>query len=252
MTVSFGGLTLDWLGYATVRIESEDGTVVYLDPGRYSVLDDYDGSDGSSASATSGDTSPLGDGDAVLVTHDHHYDSDGVRRVANDDATVVAYEAVDATNVERDVDPVEDLPYDTRRVGETESFSVAGVDVRTLPAYNDPDGPHVDVSGEPHHPRSFGVGFSLTVDGVTLLWPGDSDVIDEHEDFDPDVFVPPIGGSFTMDRHGAADLAEALDPELTFPVHYDTFEALETDSRSFAADVASRSVPVVLDGPDDY
>jgi L-ascorbate metabolism protein UlaG (beta-lactamase superfamily) len=55
-----------------------------------------------------------------------------------------------------------------------------------------------------------------------------------------------------MDRHSAADLAETLDPELTVPVHYDTFEALETDSHSFAADVASRSVPVVLDGPDDY
>lgn len=234
MTVSFAGLTVDWLGYATVRIEAADGTVVYLDPGRYGVLDEYDARDGS----------------AVLVTHDHHYSSDGVRRVAGDDATVIAYEAVDASNVDRDVEPVEDLPYDTRRVGESESFSVAGLDAASVPAYNDPDGPHVDVSGDPYHPRGFGVGYHLTVDGVDVFWPGDTDVLEEHADLDVDLFLPPIGGSFTMDRHGAADLAERLDPGLTYPVHYNTFEALETDSRSFAADVASRGCPVVLDEPE--
>ncbi|PSQ48138.1 hydrolase, partial [Halobacteriales archaeon SW_6_65_15] len=45
----------------------------------------------------------------------------------------------------------------------------------------------------------------------------------------------------------AADLAEAMDPDLVLPVHYNTFEALETDSGAFAADVAGRGVPVVLD-----
>jgi L-ascorbate metabolism protein UlaG (beta-lactamase superfamily) len=52
-----------------------------------------------------------------------------------------------------------------------------------------------------------------------------------------------------MDRHEAAALAEAMDPDLVVPIHYDTFEALETDAEAFAADVASRGVPVVLDEP---
>jgi len=50
-----------------------------------------------------------------------------------------------------------------------------------------------------------------------------------------------------MDRHGAAVLAAALDPDLVVPIHYNTFEALEADSRAFAADVAGRGVPVALD-----
>jgi L-ascorbate metabolism protein UlaG (beta-lactamase superfamily) len=50
-----------------------------------------------------------------------------------------------------------------------------------------------------------------------------------------------------MNRHEAADLAETMDPDLVLPIHYNTFAALEADSGEFAADVAKRGVPVVLD-----
>jgi L-ascorbate metabolism protein UlaG (beta-lactamase superfamily) len=50
-----------------------------------------------------------------------------------------------------------------------------------------------------------------------------------------------------MDRHDAAGLAEDMDPDLVLPIHYNTFPDLEADSGAFAADVAKRSVPVVLD-----
>ncbi|PSQ15733.1 hydrolase [Halobacteriales archaeon QS_8_69_26] len=232
MTVRHDGLSVDWLGYATVRIAGEDA-VVYLDPGRYGVLDDYEARDG----------------DLVCVTHDHHYDSDGIERVAAPDATVLVYEDVTPEAIDRDVAPVEDLPYDVDVVGEgaSRSFGDLGVEVETYPAYNHEDGPHTDGSGCPYHPRGFGCGYRVTVDGVPAFWPGDSDVLDRHEEVDASLFLPPIGGSFTMDRREAADLAARLDPDLTLPVHYDTFEALETDSGAFAADVAARGVPVVLD-----
>jgi L-ascorbate metabolism protein UlaG (beta-lactamase superfamily) len=82
---------------------------------------------------------------------------------------------------------------------------------------------------------------------VTVFWPGDTDVLEGHDRLDVSLFCPPIGGAFTMDRHEAADLAAALYPDLVCPVHYDTFEAIETNARAFASDVASRGVPVVLD-----
>jgi L-ascorbate metabolism protein UlaG (beta-lactamase superfamily) len=50
-----------------------------------------------------------------------------------------------------------------------------------------------------------------------------------------------------MDRHEAAALAAEMRPQLVVPVHYNTFEALETDDRGFAADVAAAGVPVALD-----
>lgn len=236
MTVRHDGLVASWLGYATLRLESPAATV-YLDPGRYGVLDGY----------------AARDGDLVCVTHDHHYDPDGIDRVAREDATVVVFEGIDSHRIDRDVARVADLPYEVRRVDDAADIAVGDVIVRTVPAYNEPDGPRTTETGDPFHPKGLGCGFHLTLPspdregGVRILWPGDTDVLDGHAELDVSLFCPPIGGSFTMDRREAAKLAAAMAPDLVLPIHYDTFEALETDSGAFAADVAGRGVPVVLD-----
>ncbi len=254
MTVRHDGLTLDWLGYATLRIEGEDATV-YADPGRYGTLDGSWAEQYGGADHPSPDAYDAQDGDVVLVTHDHHYDSDGVRRVADDDATVLVYEAVDADrinadsgeNTGRDVEPPAALPYDVRRVAYGDDLSVAGVDVEVVPGYNREDGPRADDDGNAVHPYGFGCGFLVDVDDTTCFWPGDSDVVEEHEGLDVSLLAPSIARSFTMDRHDAAGLAADLDPDLVLPVHYNTFPDLRSDSAAFAADVAKEGVPVVLD-----
>ena len=247
MTVRHDGFAVDWFGYATVRIESPDGFVAYLDPGRYGVLTGEWAPDTEGVGHPEGEAYRAEDGDLVCVTHDHHYDSDGVERVAGEDATVVAYEAVDAGNVDREVAPVEELPYDVERVAYGDSATVGPATVTAVPAYNDPDGPHTRSTGEPYHPEGFGCGFLVDAAGTSVLWPGDSDVIDEQRGLEPSLLLPPIGGSFTMDREEAAEFAADLDPDLVLPIHYNTFDALETDSGAFAASVARRGIPVVLD-----
>jgi len=255
MTVRHDGLTVDWLGYATTRIEAPDGTVVYTDPGRYGSLDGTWEEQYGGVPHPSGPAYDARDGDVVLVTHNHHYDSDGIRRVASEDATVLVYEGVDADeintddtgeNTGRDVDPVEELSYDVRRVAYGDSLSVAGVDVDVIEAYNREDGPRADEDGNVTHPRGLGCGFRFDVDGTAVFWTGDSDAVEEHRDLDVSLFVPSIAQSFTMDRHEAADLAEDLDPDLVVPIHYNTFEDLRANSKAFAGDVASHSIPVAL------
>ncbi|MEF8853582.1 MAG: MBL fold metallo-hydrolase [Haloarculaceae archaeon] len=249
MTVRHDGLELDWLGYATLRIAGEDATV-YTDPGRYGTLDGTWADQYGGADHPSPDPYDARDGDLVLVTHDHHYDSDGVRRVASEDATVLVYEAVDAERINaggRDVEVPEDLPYDVERVSYGDYLSVAGVDVEVVPGYNREDGPRADEEGNVTHPYGFGCGFHVAVDGTPCFWPGDSDVVDEHDGLDVSLLAPSIAQSFTMDRHDAADLAADLDPDLVLPIHYNTFPDLRSDSAAFAAAVAKRGVPVVLD-----
>jgi len=231
MPINHSGLSVSWLGYATVRIETDGGYVVYLDPGRHGVLDGYDPNDG----------------DLVCVTHNHHYDTDGIRSVAGDDATLVAFEGINTHRIDRAVERPADLPCDVRCVDGESDILVDDVVVRTTAAYNEPDGPHVRPGGEPYHPEGFGCGFHVTLDGTSVYWPGDTDVLDGHDRLEVDVFCPPIGGAFTMDRHAAAALAEALDPELVVPVHYDTFDAIETDAEAFAEDCRSRGVRAVLE-----
>ena len=258
--VDHDGIRADWLGYATLRLAAPatagtDSTVVYCDPGRYGVLSGEwppEGSGDGGAHHPAGPAVAPRDGDLICVTHDHHYDPDGIRRVASKDATVLLFEGINTHRIDRDVERPADLPFECRRVDSEADLAVGPVIVRTTAAYNDPDGPHVRSNGKPYHLEGFGCGFHLTLpspartDGVRVYWPGDTDVLAGHAELDVSLFCPPIGGSFTMDRHAAADLAAAMDPELVLPIHYNTFPALETDARAFVADVASRGVPVVL------
>ncbi|ESS06207.1 MAG: putative Zn-dependent hydrolase [uncultured archaeon A07HB70] len=239
------GLTVRWLGYATTRA-SDGETTVYTDPGRYGVLEGTWEPPAPGAAHPSGPPYDARDGDVVLVTHDHHWDPDGVRRVAAADAALVVYDGVDAARAGREPPP-EALPYDVVRVGERETTTVRGVTVTTVPAYNDPDGPHVRESGDPVHPRGFGVGVRFVLDGTPVYWTGDSDRVPEQDGLDVSVLLPTICGDVAMDEAGALDLVRALAPDVVCPVHYDTLGLLRADSGAFARDVAKAGVPVVLD-----
>jgi L-ascorbate metabolism protein UlaG (beta-lactamase superfamily) len=248
MTVEHADLTVDWLGYATIRIESAD-TVVYIDPGRYGVLTGEWTADSESAAAAhppARDYRPE-DGDVVFLTHVHHYDPDGIERVASQDATIVASEGIDVHQTDRTDTRLADLPYEVRTVGTEAEGAVDDVLFWAVEAYNEPDGPHTRADGTPYHPEGFGCGYLIEIEGTRVFFPGDSDVLDGHEALDVSLFMPPIGGTFTMDRREAADLAEAMEPDRVVPVHYNTFAALEADSAAFVADLRERGVAVTLD-----
>jgi len=238
MTVRYDEFTVEWLGYATARLEPAGGPVAYTDPGRYGVLDDY----------------WARDGDLVVVTHDHHYAPAGIRSVAADHATIVIYDAVDPAGIARDVESVESLAadYDVVRVDDEARVDVdtpaGAVTLWSVPAHNDPEGPNAGPDGSVVHPPGFGCGFLLALGGRTAFWPGDSDALDGFAELDVSIFLANIGGGgLVSDRHAAADLVEELDPDLVVPIHYDTFERLEADGEAFAGDVAARSIPVALD-----
>ncbi|WP_348608972.1 MBL fold metallo-hydrolase [Halobaculum rarum] len=254
MTVRHDDLRVTWYGYATARIESEDGTVAYTDPGRYGVLSGEwtppgGGNPKEAAHPRATDHRPM-DADLVVVTHDHHYDSEGIERVAADDATVVVYEGVDAAGIDRDAKPVDELPFEVVRVGEADHVAVDGVgDVWSMPAYNEADGPHADDDGSVPHPKGLGVGYRFTVgsEGTSVFWPGDSDALAAFAELDVSLFLANLSGSVCMSGPEAAALAERMDPDLVVPIHYNTQAFLEADSAAFASDVAKRAIPVALD-----
>ncbi|MFA9501183.1 MBL fold metallo-hydrolase [Natrinema sp. H-ect1] len=220
MTVTYEGLEFERPGHASVRIETDDGTVIYVDPW---------------GEVLAGEPA---DGDVVFVTHDDmdHYDAAAIEAVAGPDVTVAAYEEIDTSDLAFDV---VDLPYE----GEA---TVDGIDVRTVPAYNDPTGDHVDEDGKPFHADGEVIGVVLALEGTTVFFPSDTDFLPHHESVTADVFVPPIGGHFTMDRHEAAAFARSVEPELVLPEHYDTFDPIETDAETFADDLEADGIRVEL------
>lgn len=220
MSVQHGELTFERLGHASVRIETTDGLVVYIDPWN-EVLEDE----------------PR-DGDVVFVTHDDfdHYDPAGIAAVASADADVVVYEAVDTADLDREV---MSIAYDG-------SLTVRGISVEAVPAYNQRDGAHVDEDGEPFHAEREVIGLMLGFNDSSVYFTSDTDFLSAHNHIEATVFIPPIGGHFTMDRHEAANFAESVGAELVLPVHYDTFDAIETDAEAFVEDVESRGLNAEL------
>lgn len=220
MSVTYEGLQFERLGHASVRIETDDGTVIYIDPWT-EIFDE----------------TPK-DGDIVIVTHDDfdHYDPEGIEAVASSDATIAIYDDVDTSDLERDVMT---LPYEG-------DATVDDIDVETIPAYNCSDGDHVDEDGNPFHADGEVIGLLMRINGVSVFYPSDTDFLDHHESVTADVFIPPIGGHFTMDRHEAADFARSVNPDLILPVHYDTFEPIETDQQAFADELEADGYRVEL------
>lgn len=222
MRVEHAGLAFSRPGHATVRIETQAGRVVYLDPFSEILTD-----------------RPR-DGDYVLVSHDDwdHYDPDGIEAVAKADATVVAFEAIDTS----------DLEYEVITVGEGETVTVDDLSVTGTPAYNEPDGPHLRPTGEPYHPRGTVIGFLVDIDETTVWYPSDTDALDDHTTITADVVIPPIGGRPTMDRHEAAQLLRDINPALVLPVHYnsDIVDDIETDPQAFKRDLEPHGIRVEL------
>ncbi|MDY6817676.1 MAG: MBL fold metallo-hydrolase [Halobacteriales archaeon] len=221
MAATYAGLTFERLGHASVRIETDEGYVVYIDP--WSEVMDGE----------------PGDADLVIVTHDDfdHYDPTGIDAVTTAGTTVVAYDGIDTAELSEPV----------QAIGMREGMTVDGIEIETLPAYNKPDGPHVDDDGAPFHAEGEVIGVLLTIDETTVYFTSDTDFLEaELADVTADVFIPPIGGHYTMDRHEAAAFAEQLEPSLVLPVHYDTFAAIETDAEAFKADLEDDGIDVKL------
>ena len=217
MAVQHGDLSLTRLGHASVRIETDAGLVVYIDPWS-AVIEER----------------PQ-DGDVVFVTHDDpdHYDPDAIDAVATDSAEIVVYDRVDTAALDRAVTPL----------AAGGSLTVAGIDVAAVPAHNRPDGDHVDEDGRPFHAECEVIGLRLDVAGTTVYFASDTDFLPAHDGVRADLFMPPIGGHYTMDWREAADFAESVGPALVLPVHYD---AAETDAEAFVAELADRGISAVL------
>lgn len=220
MSVDYNGVTFELIGHGSVRITGGDGTVIYIDPWSEVLA-----------------TEPH-DADIVLVTHDDpdHYDVDAIDAVSSATTVVAAYEAVNTFDLGREAI---ELPYEG-------TVSVDGLDVRTVPAYNDPDGTHVDESGRPFHADGEVIGLHFTIDGMTFYYPSDTDFNPHQNSIETDVFLPPIGGHFTMDRHEAARFVRSIEPQLVLPVHYGTFEKVETDAEAFVEELREDGFTVEL------
>lgn len=199
---------------SAIRIQGENGTVIYLDPFRLT------------------DDEAAHDADIVLITHAHydHCSPDDIARVAGKHTTLVAPKSMEP-EVAGFADAIEAAGLHFMQAGG--HLELQGIAIDAVGAYN------VEPERLGMHPRANGwLGYELTVDSVRFYAAGDTDQNPDNEHVVCDVAFVPIGGTYTCDPHQAAAFVNTLRPRAVVPIHYGSIVGSMSDFDVFAAEVA--------------
>ncbi|MDA3864010.1 MAG: metal-dependent hydrolase [Deltaproteobacteria bacterium] len=94
------------------------------------------------------------------------------------------------------------------------------------------------------------VGFLLEVEGVTIYHAGDTALFSDMKLIGRkgvDLALLPCGDNFTMGTEDAALAATYIHPRIAVPMHYGTWELIDTDPQDFARRLQGSSIkPVIL------
>ncbi len=193
-----------WLGHAAFQIKGKEKTV-FIDLGE--------------------GAKPSDKADLVLVTHSHwdHFDPKVIERVRKEGTVIIAPR-----------DCISKLGAGARAVEPGDMLKVGDLEVRAVHAYNVK---RFRSPGVPFHPKGFGVGYVLSIDGKNIYHAGDTDLIPEMKELKGvDVAILPTGDTYTMNNQEAADAAIIINPKIAIPMH-----RWSTDPGEFQRIVESRS-----------
>lgn len=214
------------LGHATVLIE-----------GSKTVLIDAYVTGNPQAAKTIDEISKV---DYILATHDHfdHFGQDAIDIAKRDGATLVAVHEITVRN---DV-----TKSDVKTVGANigGTYSEDGVSFSLTPAIHSVGG-------------GISSGYVLKFDGKTIYQSGDTAVFSDMGLIpklfgEIDIALLPIGGHYTMDEKGASLAVEYLKPNVTIPIHYNTWPPIEADTKLFTELVGSNSQVEILEPGQSY
>ena len=148
--------------------------------------------------------------DIIFITHLHydHCSPEDVRKILKSDTIIVSVPGcMEKMN----------LPNKIVHASPNKEFSVNGIKVKTVPAYN------IKKERLNYHPKANNwVGYILYVNSKSIYHAGDTDFIPEMKELDEKLTVAmlPIGGTYTMDVEEAIEAANAIKAEITIPMHY--------------------------------
>ncbi|MEW6518424.1 MAG: MBL fold metallo-hydrolase [Thermodesulfobacteriota bacterium] len=193
---------LDWLGHDCFRLRAA-GQIVYFDPFQLS-----------------GDLPPA---DLILVSHEHfdHCSPDDIRKIRQA-TTVIIAEKQAAAKLSGKVTAMQ--PGQTATSG---PFTIEAVH-----AYN---------TNKKFHPRANNwLGYIVTVEGVRIYHAGDTDYIPEMANYEADIALLPVSGTYVMTAEEAARAALDINPKVAVPMHFGSIVGEQSDAERFAAKLVNK------------
>jgi len=182
-----------WLGHDSFRIDAMK--TIYFDP--------YQIANGPKA-------------DLILITHEHfdHCSPDDVAKIQSTGTVIVT-----------EKDSAKKLTGDVRILKQGESVVVDTVKIEAVPSYN---------MDKAFHPKKNDwLGFIVETEGVRIYHAGDTDFIREMKDFQVDIALLPVSGTYVMTADQAVKAALAINPKLAIPMHYGTIVGSDEDALKF-------------------
>lgn len=183
-------------------IKISDGLTIYFDP--YDIKE------------------KTNNADYIFITHSHwdHFDLDSINNLVNEKTIIIGPSSV----IEK-----LDSNYKTLEVKPENIYNLNNISFMTVLAYN------ID---KEYHPKDAGyVGYIVTLNNVTYYIAGDTDVLDELKVIKADVIFLPVGGTYTMTREEAVDLANTIKPKYAIPIHYGLAVGDELDAKYFVNNI---------------
>ena len=224
------GLSITWLGHATVLYRSPSGKTVLVDPWM----------EGNPASPP--DAKKLGAVDIMLITHGHsdHF-NDALTIAKRLHPEIVCNFEISLYLGTKGV--IQKL----HGINTGGSITVDGIRVTMVPAFHSSsiqDGDEVLPAGDP-------CGFVIRFeDGQTVYHAGDTGFFGDMkwigELYRPSVAVLPIGDLYTMGPREAAVAAKLIGAKRVIPIHHSTFPGLTGTPDAFRKELADqREIEVV-------
>ncbi len=187
--------------HSSIRIS--DSKIIYIDPFKIDIA--------------------VNDADIILVTHPHfdHFSPDDICKVMKDDTVLVCPESMKEAD---------ELGITVKYVGTNDNFSICGIDIETIPAYN---------KLKPFHKKSNGwIGYIINSNENGRIYiAGDTDITDENKKVICSTAIVPIGGTYTMSADKAAELVNIIKPQYAVPVHYGSIVGTPDDAEVFRKNV---------------
>jgi L-ascorbate metabolism protein UlaG (beta-lactamase superfamily) len=203
---------IKWLGHASFQI-TFNNKIIYIDP--------YEGSYTSKA-------------DLILISHSHHDHCNTLKlEKALKEDTIIGAPSECRTLISRKITVL--------KTGKT--LKIDNIAIGVVHAYNTK---RFRSPGTPFHPKGSGLGFLITLDGKTVYYAGDTDLISEMEDLQ-NIYLAllPCGGTYTMDIPEAIEAALVINPKVVIPMH-----RLNSDPKELKKQLEKKSyIKVILPQP---